>query len=201
MTSQVTSPSGRVLQLRGQRRTTPQADTQAKEVRAKMDQESRLAKCREDLKNINVQAFLKAIADAEGGEYNFLFGAIKGRRNDRWRFSDFSTHPGPGADGVTTAAGMYQINKRTWGDHGTRRMGLMDFTPETQDLIAVSMLNGLGVADTIKRGDIEAALGPASRLWAALPQGRGMSGRHNGQPSVTFDRFSAAYKNAGGTTK
>jgi len=29
---------------------------------------------------------------------------------------------------------MYQINKVTWQDHGERRMGLTDFTPETQDL-------------------------------------------------------------------
>jgi muramidase (phage lysozyme) len=199
MTSEVTSPSGRILRNRGQRRTTPQTDTQVKEVRAKMNQESRLSKCREELKNVNVQAFLRAISDAEGGEYNFLFGAVKGRRNDRWRFSDYSTHPGPGADGATTAAGVYQINKRTWADHGTRRMGLTDFTPETQDLIAVSMLDGLGVIGEIKRGDIEPALGQASKLWAALPQGRGMPGRHKGQRSVSFEHFSSVYQGAGGT--
>ncbi|WP_371875104.1 PAAR domain-containing protein [Duganella vulcania] len=50
--------------------------------------------------------------------YDFKYGAIKGKRNDPWRFADFSTHPGPGYDGVTTAAGMYQINKQTWQDHG-----------------------------------------------------------------------------------
>ena len=33
---------------------------------------------------------------------------------------------------VTSASAMYPINKMTWQD---RRMGLTDFTPETQDLI------------------------------------------------------------------
>lgn len=155
---------------------------------------------KEHLKNANIQAFLKTIADAEGGGYDFKYGAVKGKKNDPWRFTDYSTHPGPGRDGVTTASGMYQINKVTWQDHGARRMGLTDFTPETQDLIAVSMLNGLGVIGKIKDGDIEAGVSQASKLWAALPQGPGMTGRHN-QPYIEFKRFEATYKAAGGTTK
>jgi muramidase (phage lysozyme) len=95
---------------------------------------------------------------------------------------------------------MYQINKVTWQDHGERRMGLTDFTPETQDLIAVSMLQARSVIDKIKDGDIEAGLSQASKQWAALPEGRGKPGRYN-QPYVEFDRFDAAYKAAGGTTK
>ena len=152
------------------------------------------------LNNANIRAFLKAIADAEGGGYDFKYGAVKGKRNDPWRFSDYSTHPGPGFGGVTTAAGMYQINKVTWQDHGERRMGLTDFTPETQDLIAVSMLRGLGAIEKIKTGDIEAGLSLASKQWAALPMGRGQAGRHN-QPYVQFEQFEAAYKAAGGTIK
>lgn len=79
-------------------------------------------------------------------------------------------------------------------------MGLTDFKPETQDLIAVSMLRGLGVIDKIKDGEIEAGVYQASRQWAALPMGRGQAGRHN-QPYVNFERFDATYKAAGGTTK
>ncbi len=79
-------------------------------------------------------------------------------------------------------------------------MGLTDFTPETQDLIAVSILRGLGVIDKIKAGDIEAGVSQASKPWAALPMGRGQAGRHN-QPYVKFEHFEAAYKAAEGTTK
>lgn len=200
MTTAITSPSGRILHLRATRQTTPRKDDDAKQVRIKRQKEQRLAENREHLKNANIQAFLKAIADAEGGGYDFKYGAVKGKKNDPWRFTDYSTHPGPGRDGVTTASGMYQINKATWQDHGERRMGLKDFTPETQDLIAVSMLSGLGITDKIKEGDIEAGVSQASKLWAALPEGPGKAGRHN-QPYVEFTRFAATYKDAGGTTK
>jgi muramidase (phage lysozyme) len=169
-------------------------------VRIKQNKEERLAQNREHLKNDNIQAFLKAIADAEGGGYDFKYGAVKEKRNDPWRFTDYSTHPGPGCGGVTTASGMYQINKVTWQDHGERRMGLTDFTPETQDLIAVSILRGLDVIDKIKSGDIETGVSRASKQWAALPEGKGKTGRYN-QPFVKFERFEEAYKAAGGTTK
>lgn len=145
MTTAITSPSGRTLHHRATRRTTPREDAEAKHVRIKREKEQRLAENKEHLKSANIRAFLKAIADAEGGEYDFKYGTVKGKKNDPWRFTDYSTHPGPGPDGVTTASGMYQINKLTWRDHGGRRMGLTDFTPETQDLIAVSILNSLGV--------------------------------------------------------
>ena len=72
--------------------------------------------------------------------------------------------------------------------------------PETQDLIAVSMLQGLGVIDQIKDGDIEAGVSQASKQWAALPQGKGKAGRYN-QPYVEFERFETAYRAAGGTAK
>lgn len=200
MATTITSPSGRVLHHRATRITTPREDAEAKVVRIKLSKEQRLAENREYLKNDNVQAFLKAIADAEGGGYDFKYGAVKGKRADPWRFTDYSSHPGSGYDGVTTAAGMYQINKATWQDHGERRMGLTDFKPETQDLIAVSMLRGLGVIDKIEGGDIEAGVSQASKQWAALPMGPRQAGRHS-QPYVKFEHFEATYKMAGGTSK
>ena len=63
-----------------------------------------------------------------------------------------------------------------------------------------SPIQARGVIDKIKDGDIEAGVSQASKQWAALPEGRGKTGRYN-QPYVEFDRFEAAYKAAGGTTK
>lgn len=200
METTVTSPSGRTLHHRATRRTTPREDSEAKEVRIKATREQRVAENKEYLKNANVQAFLKAIGEAEGGGYDFKFGAVKGRKNDPWRFTDFSTHPGPGKGGVTTAAGLYQITKPTWNDHGENGMGLTDFTPDTQDLIAVSILRRRGVIEKIEEGDIEAGVSQASRQWAALPMGRGQAGRYE-QPYVKFEHFEEVYKSAGGTTK
>lgn len=106
MATTITSPSGRVLHHRATRTTTPREDAEPKAVRIKLSKEQRLAENREYLKNVNVRAFLQAIADAEGGGYDFKYGAAKGKRTDPWRFTDYSTHPGPGYGGITTAAGM-----------------------------------------------------------------------------------------------
>lgn len=153
----------------------------------------------EYLRDSNVKAFIGAIAAAEGGDYDLKFGGVKGRKNDKWQFSDYSTHPGVGADGKTTAAGMYQINKSTWKEMGAR-MGLSDFSPETQDLLAVEILRSSHVIDSIAEGDVDGALKAASRRWAALPQGPAQTGRYD-QPYMKYDEFVATYKKLGGSLK
>jgi muramidase (phage lysozyme) len=125
-----------------------------------------------------------------------MYGGVKGKKNDTWKFSDFSNHPGPGCGGKFTAAGMYQITRETWRDMG-RRMGLNDFSPLTQDLLAIEILRRLSVIDDIVAGDIDSALQKASRRWAALPQG---PGRYN-QPYREYDKFIATYKSKGGNVK
>ncbi|UVW28943.1 paar repeat-containing protein [Massilia sp. H6] len=169
------------------------------------DQSTRLCQERvdrnaEDLLHPNVAAFLQAIAAAEGGGYDFKYGAVKGRRNDRWRFTDMSTHPGPGIDGKSTAAGMYQITRPTWEHHGGK-LGLCDFSPRTQDLIAVEILHSLGVIAAIKEGEIAAAMPKAARTWAALPKGPGQKNHYPSQRYMKFTSFLAAYLGAGGQVK
>jgi len=157
----------------------------------------RLAENRAWLAHPNVRAFLEAIARAEGGGYDFRYGALPGRRADPWRFTDFSTHPGPGRGGKVTAAGLYQITRPTWREMGAK-MGLSDFSPATQDLVAVEILRSIGALDAIVRGDLEAALDKASRRWASLPSGRGRGGRYPPQPAVAYAVFEATFKEAGG---
>jgi len=149
------------------------------------------------LANPNVAAFLKAIAEAEGGGYDFRYGALKGRLNDPWRFSDTSTHPGAGFDGKSTAAGMYQITRPTWQHHGGK-LGLTDFSPRTQGLIAVEILRGLGVLEQIKAGEIAAIMPKVARTWAALPKGLGQGNHYPHQRHVSFERFMESYLTAGG---
>lgn len=145
----------------------------------------------------NVAAFLKAIAEAEGGGYDFKYGALKGRSRDLWRFTDTSTHPGPGIDGKTTAAGMYQITRPTWEHHGGK-LGLIDFSPRTQELIAVEILRSLGVIEQVKAGEIAAAMPKVARTWAALPTGPGQGNHYPHQRHVSFERFLSSYLRAGG---
>lgn len=200
MAPTITSPSGRILHHRATRTTTPREEAEPKVVRIKLSKEQRLAENQEYFKNPNIHAFLKAIAEAEGGGYDFKYGAIKEKRNDPWRFTDYSTHPGPGFGGKTTAAGMYQENIDTWREMGGN-MGLSDFTPATQDLIAVEILRVIKVVESIKSGDINAALDKASHRWSSLPQGKGKAGYYPKQPSVSFESFESNYKLFGGTIK
>jgi muramidase (phage lysozyme) len=196
----VTSPSGKTLLRRATWTTTSKESADAKIVRISQEKTTRLEENRNLLADRNVSAFLKAIAEAEGGGYDFKYGAIKGKRNDPWRFSDFSTHPGPGFGGSTTAAGMYQITIATWRQHGGK-MGLTDFSPTTQDLMAVEILRSLRIIDKIRSGDVAGAIGPAARTWAALPMGPGLGNAHPPQPFVKYDEFFHNYQAAGGTGK
>lgn len=141
-----------------------------------------------------------AIAEAEGGGYDFKYGAIKGKKNDPWRFTDYSTHPGAGYGGKTTAAGMYQETIDTWREMGGN-MGLSDFTPDTQDLIAIEILRVIKVVDLIKNGELSPALEKASHRWSSLPQGKGKPGFYPKQPSVSFEHFESDYKRFGGIAK
>ncbi|VXC17605.1 paar repeat-containing protein [Massilia sp. 9I] len=158
-----------------------------------------LAENARHLAHPNVAAFLKAIAAAEGGGYDFKYGALKGRNHDPWRFRDTSTHPGTGIDGKTTAAGMYQITRPTWEHHGAK-LGLRDFSPHTQDLIAVEILRSLGVIEAIKKGNIVEAMPKVAKIWAALPRGPGQANHYPPQPFLKFEKFLAAYRSAGGLT-
>jgi muramidase (phage lysozyme) len=178
--------------------TTPRESAEAKAIRVAQEKHTRFEENKAYLAHPNVAAFLKAIAEAEGGGYDFKYGAVKGKKNDPWRFTDISTHPGAGFGGKTTAAGMYQITIDTWRQFGGK-MGLTDFSPNTQDLIVVDMLRTIGVIDKIKSGDIAGAMPKAALKWAALPEGPGLANHYPPQPYVEYSEFLATYKAAGGT--
>lgn len=196
----VSKKTGTPLIKVGEKTTTPTTDSAAKVV--KIDKRAvRLAQNEEYLKDKNVSAFIEMIAWAEGGGYDFKYGAIKGLKNDPWRFSDYSTHPGAGKGGKTTAAGMYQITIDTWKDHAVRAMGLTDFSPHTQDLIAVNLLRRVGVIDAVVNGDFQTAAAGASHPWASLAQGSGLPNRYPPQPYKAYEEMLAKYKELGGTAK
>lgn len=147
-----------------------------------------------DLANQNVQAFLKLIKKYEsmGGDYQVIYG---GRR-----FDGFDSHPNirvpfkdprTGKMNYSTAAGAYQITIGTWRMINAS-MSLPDFSPASQDLAAVWLLNYCGAMPLIVKGDIEGALQKASTQWASLPFTTSM------QNHVTLDKAIASYKQAGG---
>ena len=130
-------------------------------MRVSLAKAKRLEENKAYLANANIKAFLAMIGQAEGGNYHAKFGWRP--KSDKWTFTDESTHPGPGFDGKTTAAGLYQINDACWREHGIKLQGLTDFSPATQDLIAVDNLRTHHCLESIIAGDIK---GPIEKLKA-----------------------------------
>ena len=82
--------------------------------------------------NFHQRAFLDTVADKEAKDYNVIVGG--------GTFDDYSKHPNKigifTAYGPSTAAGKYQITKSTWDDV-SKKLGLTDFSPESQDKAAL----------------------------------------------------------------
>ena len=119
--------------------------------------------------NDPVGAFLAVIRQFEShNDYSILYGG--------GHFSDFSKHPRvavpiniPGyGSKKSTAAGAYQINAPTYDDFAPR-LGISDFSPASQDRIAVAILQQCGAYDAIIAGDVQTAFALASKRWASLP--------------------------------
>jgi muramidase (phage lysozyme) len=122
------------------------------------------------LNNPNVRKMLDVIASAEGVKYgyNTIFG------NER--FGNLSAHPNvrkqfkqtDGTMNVTTAAGRYQFLKPTWDD-ASKRYGLKDFSPQSQDVAAIGLLMQNGALPYVLKGDYRTAVQKSGGTWASLP--------------------------------
>jgi muramidase (phage lysozyme) len=116
------------------------------------------------LENPNVQKFLDFLGKAEGADYNVIVGGKK--------FNDFSKHPRivglRTKEGPSTAAGKYQITKTTYDDFAPK-LGITDFSPRSQDRIAVAIFQKEKALSDIERGDFNAAISKLGRRFASLP--------------------------------
>jgi len=135
----------------------------------------------DDLKNPNVQAFLSVVAEAEGATYNSLPGDRHYRRKT---FSDYSTFPSRGAK--STPSGRYQIRERTY-DGLRSQLGLNDFSPHTQDLMAAQLLRNRHAMDHLLSGNLDAVLPLVAPEWAALPQSA-IKGSYWEQPYLPYNK-------------
>jgi len=131
------------------------------------------------LANDNVQAFLALIRKTEGATYDTLFGGGK--------FDSFADHPRQaitrplGGKSITsTAAGAYQFLSKTW-DECARACGFTDFSPASQDMAALFLIQRRGALDAVKDADWRVAITKCNREWASLP------GSPYGQPVKTMD--------------
>lgn len=150
----------------------------------------------------NAKAFLDMIAHSEIGPallavsdngYNVIVGSTA---KAPILFSSYADHPRRKItlrNGiVSSAAGRYQILGRYF-DAYKKSLGLPDFSPDSQDRIALQMIKEQGAAAKVEAGYFEEALALCSNIWASFP-GAG----YEGQRENKYSDLLAAYVAAGG---
>jgi muramidase (phage lysozyme) len=119
----------------------------------------------------NVRSFLDMISAAEGTTkhgYNTLFGGGK--------FDNLQDHPRQlfdftettGKKNKTSAAGRYQFLSNTW-DEQAKKLGLPDFSEQSQDLAAINLLRERGILPDVLQGNWDTAVKKSGPIWASLP--------------------------------
>ncbi len=112
----------------------------------------------------NVGKFLNFLGAAEGAGYNTITGGGS--------FSSYDKHPGivgmRTKEGPSTAAGKYQITKTTYDDVAPK-LGITDFSPASQDRIALELIRSKGALADVQSGNFEAAINKLGGTWASLP--------------------------------
>jgi len=146
--------------------------------------------------NRNRKAFLDMIAESEGtariGDqdgYNVIVGG--------GTFDGYDDHPRKlvvlNKKGLkSTAAGRYQLLSRYY-DAYKKLLKLPDFSPDSQDAIAIQQIRECRALDDIDAGRFKAAVYKCRRIWASLP------GAGYGQRECKLADLRTAYIKAGGT--
>ncbi|HAV1837544.1 TPA: glycoside hydrolase family 104 protein [Enterobacter hormaechei subsp. steigerwaltii] len=144
----------------------------------------------------NLQAFLDMLAWSEGTSrikgsdngYNVVVGGSL--------FTSYADHPRklislPKLGIKSTAAGRYQLLSRYY-DAYKKQLGLKDFSPASQDAIAIQQIKERRALPDIESGNIKAAINKCSNIWASLP------GAGYGQHEHKIDDLVRKYISYGG---
>lgn len=145
----------------------------------------------------NLNAFLDTISVAEGTStipgsddgYDVVVGG--------WLFNGYSDHPRRKVwfkrfKIWSTAAGRYQVLAKYY-DAYKRSLGLPNFSPVSQDRIAIQLIKECKALPAIERGNFALAVSLCNSRWASLP-GAGY-GQH--EQKITF--LAEAFEEAGGS--
>src|SRR5258708_20415971 len=118
----------------------------------------------------NQQAFLDMIATSEGTahlgdrDYNVLVGG--------GLFQGYADHPRTlirVRKGLSsTAAGRYQLLARYY-DSYKKSLHLPDFSPDSQDAIALQQIKESGALGNIERGELNEAIRKCAHIWTSFP--------------------------------
>jgi len=145
---------------------------------------------------VNVVAFLDMLAWAEGTDNG------RQRTNDRGYdvivggglFTSYADHPRvlvdlPKLKIQSTAAGRYQLLRRYY-DAYRKSLHLSDFTPLSQDKIALQQIRERRALPLIQAGRISESIAAVSNIWASMP-GAGY-GQHEQKLSTLLEVFQTA---------
>lgn len=114
--------------------------------------------------DMNTRVFLDLLGKAEGADYNSIVGG--------GTFNSYSQHPRVVGlrtkEGPSTAAGKYQILSSTYDEYA-KKLGINDFSPQSQDKIALEIIRRKGALEDIQKGDYSAAISKLGNVWASLP--------------------------------
>ncbi|ELI7920535.1 glycoside hydrolase family 24 protein [Yersinia enterocolitica] len=122
----------------------------------------------------NVRQYLEVLSKAEGtasyanSGYNTMFGGDQ--------FYDNSDHPRQlkdftqtdGTKNKTSAAGRYQFTSGSWDD-AAQALNLTDFSPRSQDLAALFLIQRAGQLENVTNGNFADATSGLGGVWASLP--------------------------------
>ena len=88
-------------------------------------------------------------------------------------FTDYSDHPRKlvtlNPKLKSTGAGLYYQLLSVGVDAYRKQLGLKDFSPKSQDAVALQQIKERGALPMIDRGDIRQAIDRCSNIWASLP--------------------------------
>lgn len=117
-----------------------------------------------------LRAFLNLIGWAEGADYNIGWGGriIPDLSRHPYRQREFTIiDPVTKRPSTTSVAGKYQFQRGTW-DTLARRMGLRDFSPASQDIAAVALIDENGALPDVLNGNIGAAVLKLKPIWQSF---------------------------------
>ena len=154
-----------------------------------------------DMDTPNIRPFLDTIAVSELGRallaksdngYNVLVGSMPAAPI---LFHSYADHPRrliqirPGLS--STAAGRYQLLARYYNPY-RQLLGLADFSPASQDRIAVQQIRERLALPLLAAGRFDEAVSRVRNIWASLP------GAGYGQNEHSLDYLRGVYLKAGG---
>ncbi len=132
----------------------------------------------------NEQAFLDMIAKSEGtygkgdNGYNVMVGGSL--------FDSYANHPHQlvhiNDHLSSTAAGRYQLLAKYY-DSYAKLLDLHDFSPASQDAIALQQIKECRALDDVNAGNFEQAIYKVRHIWASLP-GAGYGQHENSLASL-----------------